>query len=1073
MKQVNFRRALLGATTAAVALCAASAAQADAGSATIQGAAEAPFANSPPSGVEDLPAVVVRNDLNPNAPPPAGVLDSGINGVGQMTIRNSPSSTSMGLCTGTLINPRTVIFAAHCVYSRPAEAYGTNGVAFGAHAGGTPIAFGFNADNLPAVRQWLGLDGGAAGQTNLAKALYAVEQVWYDPRSLGPNGFVAADIAIATLDTPAFGIPTWAMLFSPLTEATHSTITGYGNRGNENSTALAIDWRRRSAENMISVLGSMDDRNKWIFGSGAAVNSLYMQSFSDPNPAYNPSAGKFDFGIFGDTALPREGTTAGGDSGGPLIVDQKYDRPVVAGVLSGGSRFFGAQQFHNYGTHDFYQPLFAYWDVIVANNPYVYAGNIGGNGNWEDADHWVQLMDPSYFIDVNGQLVNALPDTPAIGTAAGGTKFGQICFLSDCTNLSAISNPPVGDGTSVFIEGGPGSRNFVPNNVVGNPSAGIRSRYYDVTLSAAGSTTLGSAVTIDRMTLDGPTKLHVKQSGSLSVLGEYNQLQGWTNVDGAIKSGRDMMVLSGLLSGSGTIDTQFLTVVAGVVAPGTITPSGARTVGTLTVEGNVILSSASTLMIKVGRGNADTLSVSDVLALGGGTIWFGPAQGAAVRHGQSFTVATAGIGVDGTFGHAVSSLGVLNPHLSYTGNTVSVSLQAGSLAQHAATTNTTALAFGNALDALRTTSYSQLSGLYGSIDLMGSTQLAATLQGLAPNINEARSLHDRQNKIMLSAVTQRLSGLGDREGGLSVSGSPSSFAQPDHRAGLAALVPSTPSQGRLPKGFTGFVTGGLNAGQAGLHDHSGQHTNNVGMGLELEVARGVTLGSAFGYAKSSSIPGADRSKSEIKTAQTAIYGSYQLGGGAYVGGVAAAENSRAWTARFAMTGDAAFDLTGATSASRYNLVAEAGVNINIAHGLTLTPRAQLDYASYHLDGFRETGGEAALQINDLRLQRLESRAGVKIAGATNKDRWSVVPQLQADYVRVIGGANDGIMVSFAKAGEHTFVLPVANGDNEWAELKGGLKLVKGRLAIGAGFDTAVGRSDRRDDRAVADVTIRF
>lgn len=314
------RQALLGATSLTLALTAPTAASAQSTDThTIER----------PSGSEESPGIVIRNDLNPNAAPPAGVLDSGINGVGQMTIRGNPATTGANLCTGTLINPRTVIFAAHCVNTRPAEAYGPNGTPFGLHtAGGTPIAFGFNSNNLPAFRQWVGLDGGTAGATNLAKALYSAEQVWYDPRSLtapGSNGFIAADVAIATLDTPAFDIPTWAMLFSPLDGPTHATITGYGNRGNENSATLAIDWRRRSAENMIAVLGSLDDRNRRVFtnGSSLATNNLYLLDFRDPNPAYNPSLGKFDFGLYGSVAaLPREGTTAGGDSGGPLIVDQ-------------------------------------------------------------------------------------------------------------------------------------------------------------------------------------------------------------------------------------------------------------------------------------------------------------------------------------------------------------------------------------------------------------------------------------------------------------------------------------------------------------------------------------------------------------------------------------------------------------------------------------------------------------------------------------------------------------------------------------------------------------------------------
>lgn len=45
-----------------------------------------------PSDSEEDPSIVIRNDLDPNAPPPGGVLDSGISGVGQMTVRSSPTS---------------------------------------------------------------------------------------------------------------------------------------------------------------------------------------------------------------------------------------------------------------------------------------------------------------------------------------------------------------------------------------------------------------------------------------------------------------------------------------------------------------------------------------------------------------------------------------------------------------------------------------------------------------------------------------------------------------------------------------------------------------------------------------------------------------------------------------------------------------------------------------------------------------------------------------------------------------------------------------------------------------------
>ncbi|MFN3619535.1 MAG: autotransporter domain-containing protein [Sphingorhabdus sp.] len=1045
-----------------------------------------------PSSSEESPGIVIRDDLNPNLLPPAGILDVGVNGVGQMLVRGNPATTGLGLCTGTLINPRTVIFAAHCVNTRPAEAYGPNGIANGLQPNGTPIAFAFEANTLPAVRQWLGLDGGVAGATNLSRSLYNVEQVWYDPRSLtspGSAGFIVADVAIATLDTPAFDVPTWAMLFSPLDGPTHAIITGYGNAGRQNQTAagtaggIAIDFRRRAAENMISVLGSLSDRDEFLFGSGSVLqNNLYMGSFSDPNPAYNPAAGKFDFGIFGDTALAREGTTAGGDSGGPLIADQRYDRPVVVGVLSGGSRFFGTQQFHNYGSHSFYQPLHLYWDLIVANNPYVYATTKGGDGAWENAGHWVQMMDPSYLTDVDGQLVNDLPDTPAQGISPGGAKFGKVCFLTDCTTLSG--QEAEGSGTPIFIAGGPGSLNFVPNNVVANPKAGLRSRYYDVTLAAAGNTTLSSAVTIDRMTLNGLTKLTVNIGGSLNVLGEFNQMQGWTQADGLVRSGGDMLFLNGLVSGSGTLRAQFVTVVGAIVAPG-----GADTVNTLTVNGDMIMASASSLFIDAGRAGADKLAVTGTLALNGGSIVFNKAPGAAPRDGQSFTIATSGAGIDGAFSTVYSFQGVLRPELTYNVNDIVATLRAGSLVQIITGANPTELAFAKALDTLRAGSYNSLAGLYGSIDLMGSAQLASTLSALAPSmVSETNSLQERQSRVMLGAVTDRLSMLGTGSTGtMSVIGSPNAMflAGTAGASGAAALpmglshglMPNT-SVGGLPEGMTGFVSGGNSINNSTVSGKSaglmgGQRSSHASMGLEMEIADGLTLGTAVGYARGFSASGR-LGQTDSKLSQMIAYGSYQLGGGAYVAALAAAESGNADLRRTASTGQATIDLYGASRSERYSAMAETGFNIFMGSDFTLTPRASLSYASLQFGGFSESGGELALELDDLKLRRLESRLGFKIGGAKKLAAgWAFAPRFQADYVSNLGGNGNAMRVRFANAPDYSFVLPMAGSDGSYTEVKGGLSLSNSNVSFGAGLETTQNRSGFKDDRAVVDFAFRF
>jgi uncharacterized protein with beta-barrel porin domain len=683
-------------------------------------------------------------------------------------------------------------------------------------------------------------------------------------------------------------------------------------------------------------------------------------------------------------------------------------------------------------------------------------------------------MDPNYMIDQNGQLVNSLPDTPALGVSADGATFGNVCFFEDCADLPE-GTAPTGNGTPVFVQGGPGSTNFVPNNVVADPANGVRAHYYDVTLAAQGTTKLDSDVTIDRLTINGATKLDIRPEGSLKVWGDVTQMQGWTNVDGLLTGGETLFV-DGILSGRGTIDPTYLTVINSVVSPGSNNKPS-----TLTVKGDVILSSGSLLLLDVGKKTSDVLAVvgdsdnTGILALDGGTVAFNSAD-AGPRDGSTYTIATATGGLDGTFAN-VGSIGILNPLLTYNANSVVAKFQAGSFAQYLGSGNATVMAFANALDTLRAGSYTSLSGLYGMVDLMSPQAVASTFQGLAPSIDgESRNLQERQSKMMLNAVSDRLSMLGTgTTGALTVSGSPTALALDGkaQRNGFANLAPGTTAS-VLPKGMSGFVTGGSTSSRAsygGFGEEQGQRSDYMAVGMEHQFSPNLTIGAATGYANGISIPGNDHAW--VKTSQAALYGTYRLGGGAYVGGLASAETSRVSLSRTAQTGNSAFDLTGATHSERYTATAEAGVNLGVAKGLTLTPRAQLGYSSYKLDGFRENGGEAALQMDDLKLQKFEARIGAKLAGSMAVGSgWSFTPQIQADYVHLLSGADKGMAVRFANAPDYRFLLPIANGGS-YAEVRGGFRMSKGKLDFGAGVQANVGNALLQDNRAIADVSVHF
>lgn len=1114
-------------------------------------------AQSAPDMVDNQPHIVVNDALNPNGPAPGGALDEGVNGIGQMItlVQNPPPATAppgtppsvgLSLCSGSLINPRTVIFAAHCVNTRPAAAYGSEtGISGGITVAGlppstgTPISFGFSATNRC---QGVAVNGCATGtgpyerwrdsgyRSQTGSNIFNVNQVWYDTRSLEPNavGFLYADIAIATLDTPASDIPTWAMLFSPLDGPTHGAVTGYGVSGSHSSASGAapctagtppgdvcrplggIDYRRRVAENMIDALLSLDDRDNFLFGPGNVDNpqALYQTDFDSPSgpqpvplpsPPFPPGSQtvtfpNYDFDLFNGAALPREATTAGGDSGGPLIADQAYDRSVVVGVLSGGTRFFNGQRFSTYGSNSFYQPLFLYWEEIVANNPYVYATNRAGIREWTNPNHWVQEMDPNYQIAVNGELQNGTPNFRSDGPAGNGPRFGTVCFLDDCADLTAPGTPLQTSDTPIIVPGGPGSTNFVPNNVApvnsATPGATVKARYYDVTLSAIGATRLSNAsITIDKLTIDGATLLNVRSSGSLQVLGDFTQLVGATHVDGLLKSG-ETFFLTGLLSGSGRLDPTFLTSAAAVIAPGDLFGTG-----TLTIQGDVALASATTLVLDVNRNAQDKLViVGDAQNPGqialGGTVFF-QKNGAAPRHGQTFDIVTATGGVVGTFDNvaAFQGIGVLRPSLTYTANAVSVNIRAGSVKDYiGSNAGPFALAFANALDALRGGSYNDLSGLYGAIDVMGVSQMTATLNGLAPRVAGLAQIETAQQKNMvLGMVGDRLSMIGTNRapaGTLSVMGAPETLGlaigqtsisgSSASQLSFARSLTSTRTMGTLPENVSGFISGGYEAGrpgEAGIATGGERSTWHIAMGLEMEAASNLTLGTAFGYVNGrSNVIGTE---AETRTSQAIAYGSYRLSKQAYVAGLASVTHTDVGVQRGVTDGLGKFNLNGDTTAMSYDLQLETGVNFGIAKGLTFTPRAALRYSSTTLDGYREQGGEVALLVDDLSERRLEARMGAQISGGTKIGGWALTPHLAADRVQALSTAGSEFTVRFAEAAGFAFALPGFSTDRAWTEVKGGLNVSKGPLSFGASVQSSLGRDDYRDDRAVADFTFRF
>lgn len=436
--------------------------------------------------------------ITPDTTTPAAVIDSGNTQpfVAGLVIRNE-AGTGGSTCSGMLINPRTVIFAAHCVDGRAPAAYDApTGAGNAAQVGYTlNPTFG-----IPNAITWLS----NIGNTSMNNSV----MVWYDPRSrngparpAGDGTFLPADVAIAAFAAPneALGrdaINGTMLLFSPVTTQPNITHAGFGQSGTEPGTVRASDFQRRTGTNNLGFLGNQRDINLGFYGTTIAdllspgtltFQDLYWTDFDDPSRATRPffngpgftalNASTLDADIFPGNATANEVNTGGGDSGSPLLTTA-FGRQASLGVLSQGSRFFfeslgnpndnsvrtcqsltvpappNNANFSCLGSASGYNPLFLFWDQIVVNNPYKYVQAAAGDGEWTNPARWTQELDPLYAVLSGTTLVNGLPTTPALGVSSAAANVGTVRANPSPPAACAFTGtcPPTG-GTGDPIEG--------------------------------------------------------------------------------------------------------------------------------------------------------------------------------------------------------------------------------------------------------------------------------------------------------------------------------------------------------------------------------------------------------------------------------------------------------------------------------------------------------------------------------------------------------------------------------------------------------------------------------------------
>lgn len=247
-------------------------------------------------------------------------------------------------------------------------------------------------------------------------------------------------------------------------------------------------------------------------------------------------------------------------------------------------------------------------------------------------------------------------------TYMGGTTISAgVLALTGLGTLGNTANSTVVNGATAVLDLG-GTAQTQTGGVTLQNGGAIRNGTLTGTVTSAGGVidTFGGAASV---TVTGGT---THASGTNSYTGTTTVNGGTLSVDGSIAASTLTTVnTGGTLGGNGTVGTTMIN--GGTLSPG-------NSIGTLTVQGDLSFTAASTYRVEVNPANADRTNVTGIATLGGATVAAIYAPGSYVT--KQYTIVNAAGGRTGTFNTLVNTNLPANftPTLSYDANTAYLNL---------------------------------------------------------------------------------------------------------------------------------------------------------------------------------------------------------------------------------------------------------------------------------------------------------------------------------------------------------------------------------------------------------------
>ncbi|BBU62233.1 hypothetical protein MSC49_21680 [Methylosinus sp. C49] len=658
----------------------------------------------------------------------------------------------------------------------------------------------------------------------------------------------------------------------------------------------------------------------------------------------------------------------------------------------------------------------------------------------------------------DGILVDNSSEGPAFGavtitnagTIEGTTRYG-IYINSTLNNTLTNSGTITGGGGQAIVFGsGDDTLNIRTGSVINGTVDGGAG---NDRISLSGTGTFAGALNFETLSVD---------DGVWTLTGTQSYSSGVTVASSAelVAAGAIgnlvTVAAGGRLSGSGALGALDL---SGVVSPG----SGAGAISTLSITGDAIFRSGSVYQIDANAaGAADKIVVGGTATLGG-VVQVSAASG-NYAPATTYSIVQATGGVSGSFASVSTDLAFLTPTLSYNANNAFLTLSRNGVFFQSVAANRNQRAVAAALDTTPTA-----SPLFLAVVGKSAAGARAAFDGLSgEGVTGALNVGLESNRLFGGTLADAgqfwRSGETRDANGFSVSATPAlGYASLESKKGpIAPRMTQEPARlWRL--WISGFGQSARLGGDA-AQGSATQRTSLGGgaIGLDAAVLPNLLLGFAGGYS-------AGGASTDLRSTHVDTHGWHIGGYGVFTFDPNYISASLTFSDFDNYSRRSVFGLgTGETANANFEsrvlrARVEIGRDVDLL-GLRATPFAAVETAHIWTDGFTETtaafpgfAGLGALTFAARETDSLPLYFGARVKRSFALDNgWRLTPDLSLAYVHEFEPTR-ALLASFASAPSAAFAIAGARPDENYLQVKGGLRLdVSASVALFASFEGEYG-----------------